>query len=381
MHIGIIGCGQLARLMALAGKSMGIRFSFVAIGDESTSCVEELGPVIQWHENISTSGLLQAMGHPEVITVEREDVDAHLLLELSMKVKVHPSPESVATCQNRLKEKLALNKLKIPSTPWFSVTNRDTLERAIELFNFPIVIKSLEQGYDGKNQWQIHDQKQLDQLLENTTTINWIVEPKIDFIKETSLIGVRSATGEIKFYPLTENHHENGILRASIAPDDHIDESVKREIEESLTQLFHKWQYVGVMAMELFILPDGFVVNELAPRVHNSGHWTDNSMLTSQFENHIRAILGMAIGSTELNGFAGMVNILGTDANESFEVPSEGKLHMYNKTHKPNRKLGHINLSDNSRHNLLNKLNKTENAIYLSSRFAPTSVDYSGQRA
>lgn len=379
MHIGIIGCGQLARLMALAGKPMGVRFSFVAIGDESTSCVEELGPIIQWQESISANGLLQAMGHPDVITVEREDVDAHLLLELSMKVKVHPSPESVATCQNRLKEKLALTKLNIPSTPWLSVTNQDTLERAVELFNFPIIIKSLEQGYDGKNQWQIHHQQQLDELLESSTQINWIVEPKIDFIKEASLIGVRSTTGEIKFYPLTENHHEDGILRASIAPEINIDDSVRHEIEENLAHLFQKWQYVGVMAMELFILPDGFVVNELAPRVHNSGHWTDNSMLTSQFENHIRAILGMAIGSTEFSGFAGMINILGTDTNQAFDAPADGKLHMYNKTYKPNRKLGHINLSDSSRKKLLSKLNQTEKTIYLSSRFDPKSVSYSGQ--
>jgi 5-(carboxyamino)imidazole ribonucleotide synthase len=364
MHIGIIGCGQLARLMALAGKPMGFQFSFVAIGNESTSCVEELGHIVQWHDKISASELLQALGNPDVITVEREDVDVSLLVQLAIKVKVHPSPKSVATCQNRLLEKLALSKLKIPSTPWLSATNSDTVKEAVELFKFPLVIKSLEQGYDGKNQWQPHNQLQLDELLQHSKAIDWIIEPKIDFIKETSLIGVRSSNGETTFYPLTENYHEKGILRTSVAPDNSINDEMFNAIKDNLERLLNDWQYVGVMAMELFILPDGFVVNELAPRVHNSGHWTDQSNITSQFENHLRAILGMPIGCTEFHGFAGMINILGTESNQSMAEPIEGKLHLYNKSHKQNRKLGHINFSDSSRNKLLNTLSKVERDLY-----------------
>ncbi len=390
MHVAIIGCGQLARLLAQAGKDLGITTSFIALENESIQCVKGLGRVVHWHRPMSIQGLLDALDNPDVITVERENVDVRLMLELSMHVKVYPSPECVATCKNRLKEKLALSKLNIAATPWLLVDSAESVKNAVHTFGLPVVIKALEDGYDGKNQWHIKTRAQLHRLLKESSKINWIVEPKIDFIKEVSLIGVRSNTGECKFYPLTENRHQKGILRSSIAPDNSIDANLLKLIEDDLQKLFNHWQYVGVMAMELFIVQDGFYVNELAPRVHNSGHWTVNRQgatkqtVTSQFENHLRAILGMPLGLTDISGFAGMVNILGskeihqsnlynddliidqsehTQSKESRKI-SIGEVFMYNKTPKPNRKLGHVNLLDDDRQRLVRKIEQMEVDIY-----------------
>lgn len=390
MHVAILGCGQLARLLAQAGKNLGIKTSFIALENESTQCVRDLGRIVHWHRPMSVDGLLDALDHPDVVTVERENVDVRLMLELSMHVKVYPSPESVASCKNRLKEKLALSKLNIAATPWLSVDSVESVKNAVYTFGLPVVIKALEDGYDGKNQWHIKTRAQLHKLLNESTHINWIVEPKIDFTKEVSLIGVRSSTGECKFYPLTENHHQKGILRSSIAPDHSVDAKLLKQIEGDLQKLFNQWQYVGVMAMELFIVHDGFYVNELAPRVHNSGHWTGNHSsadkqgFTSQFENHLRAILGLPLGMTEFNGFAGMVNILGnkeihqTNIQTDYSSPelsnrdssaetsklATGEVFMYNKTPKPNRKLGHVNLLDQDRQSLVKRIEQTEVEIY-----------------
>lgn len=381
MHVAIIGCGQLARLLAIAGKTIGIKTSFIALDNESTQCVKDLGRIVHWHRPMNIEGLLLALGNPDVVTVERENVDIKLMLEISMHTRVYPSPESVSMCKNRLKEKLALSKLNIAATPWLSVNNAESANKAVDTFGFPVVIKSLEEGYDGKNQWQLKTQLELEQLLEQSDKIDWIVEPKIDFIKEVSLIGVRSNNGECKFYPLTENQHERGILRKSIAPDQSIEPKILKKIEKDLKKLFEQWQYVGVMAMELFIVRDGYYVNELAPRVHNSGHWTANQSITSQFENHLRAIFGMPLGRTDFSGFAGMVNILGhanqqdvLTSSQFFEFDNvdtieqrkftAGEVFMYNKTPKLDRKLGHVNLLDSSRRRLLKKMNQTEQDIY-----------------
>ena len=390
MHVAIIGCGQLARLLAQAGKNLGIKTSFIALENESTQCVRGLGRIVHWHRLMSIQGLLAALDNPDVVTVERENVDVRLMLELSMHVKVYPSPECVATCKNRLKEKLALSKLNIAATPWLSVDSVESVKSAVNTFGLPVVIKALEDGYDGKNQWHIKTRSQLNKLLNEHNKINWIVEPKIDFIKEVSLIGARSNSGEYKFYPLTENRHQKGILRSSIAPDHSVDEKLLKLIENDLRKLFNHWQYVGVMAMELFIVQDGFYVNELAPRVHNSGHWTGNIQwtgeqnVTSQFENHLRAILGLPLGLTDFKGFAGMVNILGskeihqanlqmdhsafeaTDQKDSVETRklASGEVFMYNKTPRPNRKLGHVNLLDQDRQSLMRRIKQTEMEIY-----------------
>jgi len=363
-HIVILGCGQLARMLAVAGEKLGITFTFVAFDNEPTDCVDKMGQIIHWHKGMSVDALLQATGEPEVVTVERESIDSKLLYELSIKCRLLPGPEAIATCQHRLKEKLALAKLNISTTPWFPVSDRESLFEAVNLFGYPLVIKCFENGYDGKNQWHIEDAKALTKLITRHTPRDWLVEPKIDFVTEASLIGVRSTTGEVKFYPITENHHEAGILKRSIAPLDNFSDTQLLALQADLKKLMDAWQYVGVMTMELFITHDGYMVNELAPRVHNSGHWTQSGGVASQFENHLRAILGIPLGETQSCYYSGMINILGRDNRRVKLGVSDGEINLYGKRPRAGRKLGHVNLVDSNRESLLKRMSYAEQEIY-----------------
>lgn len=370
MHVLILGCGQLARLLAEAGKKLDLTFTFVAIENESTECVKNLGSIVNWHKGMSAEALLQATGVPDVVTVERESIDSKLLYELSLLCRVAPGPEAVATCQHRLKEKMGLSKLNIPATPWFAVSDEQSLRGAVQTFGFPLIIKAFENGYDGKNQWHINNSQELDKLVEKVLPEAWIVEPKINFITEASLIGVRALTGEIQFYPITENHHESGVLRRSIAPLENINDAEIKKIQNSLKKLMESWQYVGVMTMELFLTDDGFMVNELAPRVHNSGHWTKNSNITCQFENHLRAILGKTLGETKSSYYNGMINLLGGGPKfPKIDLP-DGDLYLYGKSPRAGRKLGHVNMFDSDRTSLIQRMSAAEQILSSQSSLA-----------
>ncbi|WP_196139775.1 5-(carboxyamino)imidazole ribonucleotide synthase [Aliikangiella sp. G2MR2-5] len=375
MHVAILGCGQLARLMAEAGEKLDIRFTFVSIENESSDCVNHLGKVVHWHKGMSGEALLQVIGNPDVITVERESIDTRLLFELSMSCPVSPSPEVIATCQHRLKEKQGLTKLNIPVTPWQLVSDRESLFEAVEKFGFPLIIKACENGYDGKNQWHLKNAQHLDLLIKEHEPKDWIAEPYINFIKEASLIGVRSACGEVQFYPVTENFHESGILKHSIAPLEEVPERQILAMQKSLNKLMSAWQYVGVMTMEMFLTDEGFMVNELAPRVHNSGHWTKDSDVTCQFENHLRAILGKPLGKTESPSYKGMINLLGKgDEFPNISLP-DGSLYLYGKKPRAGRKLGHINMVDSNRQSLIRRMSQLERIIDSASSVGHSSVD------
>ncbi len=366
MHVIILGCGQLARLLAEAGQRINLNFTFVAIEDEPVDCVKNLGQIVHWRKGMPAETLLQATGIPDVVTVERESIDTKLLYELSLLCRVSPSPEIVATCQHRLKEKMGMSKLEIPMTPWFPVSDNKSLLNAVRVYGFPLVIKSFENGYDGKNQWHIDSAQELSRLVKKVAPKDWIVEPKINFITEASLIAGRSINGEIKFYPITENHHESGILKRSIAPLENIAAADVRKTKKSLKTLMEAWQYVGVITMELFLTKEGFMVNELAPRVHNSGHWTKNGDVTCQFENHLRAILGKPLGHTESPYYNGMINLLGRGTDlPKINLP-DGEVCLYGKLPRAGRKLGHINMFDSDRTNLIKRMSSTEQLLGLS---------------
>ncbi|TQV77419.1 5-(carboxyamino)imidazole ribonucleotide synthase [Aliikangiella marina] len=364
MHVVILGCGQLSRLMAREGKKLGVDFTFVAMGDESTDCVNGLGKIVQWQDSMSAEALLAETGTPDALTVERESIDVKLLIELQKLCNVCPPPEAVAACQHRLKEKMALTSLDIPATPWHPISDEASLHKAAEMFGYPLIVKSFEDGYDGKNQWHLQSADELAELVKTEKPENWLAEPKINFTHEVSLIGARSVSGEVKFYPITENHHEGGILKRSIAPYELLDSTKIDEMQANMKRLMESWQYVGVLAIEMFVTKDGFTVNEMAPRVHNSGHWTQNNTITSQFENHIRAILDMELGDTEVNDYSGMVNILGMGTQQPKVDHVEGEVFLYDKTPRNGRKLGHVNLSDSDRESLAQRMSAIESQIY-----------------
>ncbi|MEH6911642.1 MAG: 5-(carboxyamino)imidazole ribonucleotide synthase [Oceanicoccus sp.] len=356
MHIAIIGCGQLSRMLALAGIPSGLKFSFINDGAQhDTSCVDGLGTVVEWQSGDLFSSLYTALGHPDIVTAEKEQLDISLLIGLQQHCTVHPNPEAFAICQDRYKEKQLLDTLQIPCARY---TYGEPLDVSIEQLSLPIVVKSCRDGYDGKNQSVLKTQQDVETLKhtfthQKTNIQDYIAEQWIPFDKEISLVSVRAENGEILHYPLTENRHINGILRQSIAPAPDISSELVTRAQAYLASIANELDYVGVIAMECFVMGDKLLVNELAPRVHNSGHWTQSGSLTCQFENHLRAITGAALGSTTHHGLTGMVNLIGTSKPDINQLSSNSKLHWYDKTVRPGRKLGHINFHEQNAEQLL----------------------------
>lgn len=372
MHIAIIGCGQLARMLAHAGWRLGSNFSFYAEEGENTSCVEGLGNIVHAADVVDVSGarpdakkLFEALGQPDVVTVERESVDTELLTELRKCCAVHPCPEGVHIAQNRGREKSFANELGIKTAPFELINNDTELRSAIEKIGFPSLLKSCEDGYDGRGQWKLSGAEDVEAFLSSEgVKTELILEGFVSFEKEVSLISARSSNGECAFYPLTENVHRNGILLRSIAPAELADESLQATAERYAEHMLTKLDYVGVLSIEFFVVGNELVVNELAPRVHNSGHWTQAAGIASQFENHVRGISGQSLGSTKPLTVAGMVNLLGLRADTLDVSQGNVQLHDYNKSLRPNRKVGHVNAWSIDREQLDAQLDEYVQLLY-----------------
>lgn len=349
MRIAIVGCGQLSRMLALAGLPIGIQFSFIHDDMKQTrDCVEGLGIIKNSSNKAKNTNsydakkieqLYQDLGQPDCITVEKEQVDLELLQALATFCPIYPSISAIKVCQHRGEEKKLLANLGIPTSPYFYNTSAT---QAVKTLGYPVMVKSCTEGYDGKNQWLIKNSSDA----EHFDTLNiqdYIIEAFVDFDKEVSLISVRHKNGQIEHYSITDNDHEQGMLKRSIAPSVNISGDMKRQAQHYMETLINKLEYVGVMAMECFIIGDKLMINELAPRVHNSGHWTQLGSITCQFENHIRALAGLSLGSTQQIAATGMLNIIGTEPPPFEAIAENAKLYWYNKTVKSKRKLGHIN--------------------------------------
>ena len=338
MHIGIVGCGQLSRMLALAGKPMGIRFSFVADEGEDSVCVDGLGKVVRWKTGDDIAALYQALGQPDRITVEKEQVDLSLVEDLQKHCPVHPNPKAFAAAQHRHREKQLLDSPNIPTSPYI-YGQPDPEQLAL-----PVVVKSCRDGYDGKNQWVLKTQDDLEAFRSEPRGDELIVEKFVPFEREVSQVSVRREDGSILHYPLAENRHDKGILRESIVPAPNTSSQLEASAQAYIRRIMEALDYVGVMAMECFVVEDGLLINELAPRVHNSGHWSQSGSATCQFENHIRAVADLPLGSTEVFGVAGMINLIGIDKPDLKVLTATSKLHWYEKSVRPGRKLGHINV-------------------------------------
>ena len=365
-RIGIIGGGQLARMMALAGWHMGVEFSFLASEGESTRCVEGLGKVVVLSPGQSPQQLYAALGEPDVITVERERVDLELLRGFTPLCAVHPNPDAVEACGDRFKEKQLLDSVRLPSAPYRITESAQQVAEAARTLGLPVVVKNPTEGYDGKQQWHLYDEAQLRAFIAENPPGQWLVESRIQFEREVSMVAARSANGDIEIYPPTENRHHNGILLASVAPAAEMPATLMADCEAYIRTLLAAMDYVGVAAMECFVTAEGLLINELAPRVHNSGHWTMLGEATSQFENHLRAILGMTLGTTSTARFHGMVNILGEYDREQAlgGLSANTALHDYNKTPAPLRKRGHINVAADSRAAVESELARLQQMLY-----------------
>lgn len=341
MRVGIIGCGQLARMLALAGIGMGMRFSFVNDnGSPDTPCVEGLGKVVAWQPGDSAASLYDALGKPDCITVEKEQVDSELLQALAPLCRLSPNVESVEIIKDRRREKALVDSLQIPTARHVVGV---TAKEAVAELGYAVVAKSCTEGYDGKNQWVIRNEADAAAFDAQENPADYIFEQFIPFEREVSLVGARNTAGDIVFYPLAENSHEKGILHRSVVPAPDLSGTLIEHANDSMRRIMEHLDYVGVLAIEMFVTPEGLLVNELAPRVHNSGHWSQHGADTCQFENHLRAICGMALGSTRVRGFAGMVNLLGCEFPPLETITANASLNWYGKSVRPGRKLGHVN--------------------------------------
>jgi len=358
MHIAIFGCGQLARMLALAGWPMGIRFSFIADAEEDTRCVDGLGSVLRLTKTIAPDSLFETLGKPDVITIEKEAVDTSLLRRLSRYCTVAPDPGILWRVQHRARQKAFFVDHNIPTAPYVPIRDKRQLLAAAAVLGYPLIIKSCEHGYDGQQQWRIKSEAEARALINSSIEItDAIVEKMLDFSMEVSVLGVRNSHGEIAIYEPSENRHCNGILSVSISPPPALSAELRIELESMVTALLSRWNYVGVLAIECFVVDGRIVVNELAPRVHNSGHWTQNGAVCNQFENHLRAICGQTLGSTASLGHCAMINLLGCDAPDELISWPHAHLHWYNKNLRPGRKMGHINLLHESPCTLQEDLN------------------------
>ncbi len=342
MSIGILGGGQLGYMLALAGYPLGLRFRFLDPSPEAP--VGRIAPRVTG--DFSDRAALEKFAHGlEVVTYEFENVPVDAVHFLAKKVSVFPPPGALETAQDRLREKQLFEKLGIPTTEFASVPAPSDLEAALKKVGLPAVLKTRRMGYDGKGQWILKTQEDVRIAKEGLPRLPFIAERFVPFTREISVLAARSKSGETAFYPLVENHHRKGILRLSLAPAPSVSTQIQRAAEEAARMVLESLNYVGVLAIEFFEHDGELLANEMAPRVHNSGHWTIEGAVTSQFENHLRAINGFPLGSTTAIGSSAMINLIG-------EVPQPAKvlaipsahLHLYGKEPREGRKLGHVTL-------------------------------------
>ncbi len=354
--LGIIGAGQLGRMMALAGYPLGVECVLLdrAADSPGAQVAELLAGAID--DPAALESLARAC---DVVTLDIENVPVDALAQLQAHAPVYPPPEAVAAAQDRLAEKRLFRSLNIPTAPFAAIDADADLERAAASLGWPLVLKTRRLGYDGRGQRVVDSREALAEAWQQLGRRPAIAEGWVRFERELSLVGARGADGATAFYPLAENRHREGILISTVAPYE--DARLQSQAEDWLGALMERYDYRGVLTVELFHTAEGLVANEIAPRVHNSGHWTIEGAETSQFENHVRAVLGWPLGATSARGCAAMANLLGSmPPREAILAFPGAHLHDYGKAPRPNRKLGHCTLVDTSRDRLLERLGRLE---------------------
>ncbi|MEO5342361.1 MAG: 5-(carboxyamino)imidazole ribonucleotide synthase [Gammaproteobacteria bacterium SHHR-1] len=340
MRIGVLGGGQLAQMLALAGHPLGLRLEFI---DPSAEACAASVAVQHQAAFDDLEALLRLAERVDCITYEFENVPSRSLEFLAPRCTVYPPLAALALGQDRLQENSLFRQLDIATPDFVAIDGLDDLQRGMDQIGLPALLKIRREGYDGKGQAVIRQPQDAAAAWAAIGQRAAILEALVPFEREVSIIAARHPGGEVRCYPLTENTHRQGILSRSIArPDD----PMQPLAEEYIGRLLERLDYVGVLALELFQLGDRLLANEFAPRVHNSGHWTLNGAETSQFENHLRAVAGLPLGSPRALGPSAMLNCIGRMPPAAEVLTIEGAhLHDYGKQGRPGRKLGHINLS------------------------------------
>ena len=340
MKVGVLGGGQLGRMLALAGYQLGVEFRF--FDPSSGAPVGQIGQLISADYG-DHDALRRFLDGLDVVTYEFESIPISTVRFVADHVKVFPPVAALETAQDRLLEKNLFQELGIPTPAFAPVDSLDDLRSAVTRIGLPLVLKTRRMGYDGKGQAVLRDDSSVEQAWKQLGGSPLLAEKYVSFQHELSVIGVRDPAGREVFYPPIENRHREGVLRRSIAPAPSVaPESAALAIDYS-RRLMDRLEYVGVLALELFSVDGSLLANEMAPRVHNSGHWTIEGAETSQFENHLRAILSLPLGVTTLRGCSVMLNILGHIPPAESVMAIEGAhLHLYGKAPTEKRKVGHV---------------------------------------
>jgi len=347
--VGILGGGQLARMMAVAGAPLGLRF--VMLDTVADACAGQVAP-LQVGDYRDETALAAFAAKVDVATFDFENVPAASAEWLAGQVPVFPNPRALAVAQDRLAEKTLFRELGIPVPDFAAIGSRAELDAALAQIGTPCILKTRRMGYDGKGQFRIKSAADADAawsaLGAQAASVGLIVEAFVPFQREISVVAVRGRDGEFRTWPLTENWHVQGVLSASLAPAQ-ADAALAQAAIAHAQALAERLQYVGVFALELFCRDGELLANEMAPRVHNSGHWTIEGAETSQFQNHLRAVLGLPLGSTRMLGHACMLNWIGQmpDAAPVLAQPG-GHWHDYGKEAREGRKVGHATLREDS---------------------------------
>lgn len=336
MHIGIIGAGQLGQMLGIAAQELGDSCTFVDPSEAPPA--GSVGEIIPAAFD-DPEALAELARTCDVVTYEFENVPVEALLAISDQVPVFPPPDALRLAQDRLAEKQLFEHLDIPLPAYRRVDSAADLHDAVATIGLPLVVKTRRLGYDGKGQAVLQAADQVQSVFRDLGPAALIAEQCVPFDFEVSVIGARNASGDIVTYPLTHNEHADGILRLSRAPVDTV--GLTEQAGTYMHSLLEHLDYVGVLALELFVMGDRLLANEFAPRVHNSGHWTIEGAETSQFKNHLLAITDRPLASSKARGYAGMINLIGKIPDSARNL-ANGQLHDYGKAPLTGRKLGHI---------------------------------------
>jgi len=345
--IGIIGGGQLARMMAISAKAMGY---YVAVLDPTPNCpCAQVCDIEITAEYGDMNAIKRLAEISDVITYEFENIDYDALAYLEKNAYLPQGSDVLKITQHRYREKSTIQKMGIPVPDFYLIESAEQLR---EMVFYPSVLKTTMGGYDGKGQVMLKSETDLPEALELAANSECILEKFIPFEKEVSMIITRSTTGEVTVFPVSENVHVNKIIHLSIVPA-RVTTAVEQKAIAYARKIVEELNYVGTMGIEMYVQDDEIIINELAPRPHNSGHYTIDACVTSQFEQHIRAVCGLPLGDVTQHTPVVMVNILGDhmDKNEPSNLArylpfiKRGKIHLYGKAEvKDKRKMGHINL-------------------------------------
>jgi len=370
--VGILGGGQLARMLALSGAPLGLRFLVMDAADDA--CAGQFAPMVVGDYR-DPAALAEFASRVDVATFDFENVPAESAQWLIERVPVFPIPRALATAQDRLAEKTLFGELGIPVPDFAAVDSREALDEAIGRVGVPCILKTRRLGYDGKGQFRLRSTADADAAWDalggQAATVGLILEAFVPFERELSVVAVRGRDGEFRTWPLTENWHVDGVLSASLAPA-RVDKQMADTAFDYARRLGESLDYVGVFALELFSRDGRLLANELAPRVHNSGHWTLEGAETSQFQNHLRAVLGLPLGATDAIGHACMLNWIGhmPDAGCVLREPG-GHWHDYGKSPRAGRKVGHATLRSDSPEALAQALQRVGDALDREAQVAP----------